>query len=65
MNAVSTSIAGMSDVRSTAVGALDVRSTLQDQHEPVADRFSAASAWIEMKMSALLARAFCARIGSG
>ncbi len=33
--------------------------------EPVALRFSAASAWMEMKMSALAARAFCARIGNG
>ncbi|MCY1242745.1 hypothetical protein D9M72_557300 [compost metagenome] len=40
-----------------------VDSTYTD--EPLAARFSAASAWIEMKMSALAERAFCARIGSG
>jgi hypothetical protein len=33
--------------------------------EPRALRFSAASAWMETNMSALLARAFCARWGSG
>jgi hypothetical protein len=33
--------------------------------EPVALRFSAESAWIEMNMSALAARASLARIGSG
>ena len=37
----------------------------EDCDEPVALRFSAESAWIEMNMSALAARASLARIGSG